>query len=87
VSPAPHNRFAAIAPLDLEGRVADRKRELIAEIIEHKKNISRVGAVASIEILKARLHQLAHIMKAGVGDGWANVRPAAKRRLDEWIAR
>lgn len=84
---APIHPSTPIAPTDLETRVANRKRELIAEIIEHKKNISRVGAAASIEILKARLSELAHILKEGVADGWANVRPSAKLRLDEWIAK
>ena len=75
-----------LTPHDLETRVENRKRELIAEIVEHKKNISRVGAAAEIEILKARLSELARILKEGVVDGWANVGPRAKLKLDAWIA-
>lgn len=74
------------APTDLETRVADRKRELIAELIEYKKS-SRVGATEAIDQIKARLSDLARIVKENVVDGWANVGEAAKLRLDEWVAR
>jgi hypothetical protein len=72
---------------DLETRVANRKRELISEIVEHKKNSLRAGAAEAIEILKTRLTELALLVKEGVVDGWANVDPGARRRLDEWVAR
>jgi hypothetical protein len=74
-------------PSDLETRVANRKQELISEIIEHKMNSSRVGAADAIEKIKARLSILAHIVKDGVVDGWANVSPNVKLKLDEWIER
>ncbi|MFN0252808.1 MAG: hypothetical protein ACKV2T_38390 [Kofleriaceae bacterium] len=74
-------------PTDLQTRVEDRKRELISEIIEHKKNSSRAGAVEAIARAKARLSELAHIVKEGVVDGWVNVGPSAKLRLDDWMAR
>ncbi len=73
--------------LDLETRVANRKQELISEILEHKKNSSRVGAAEAIARIKSRLSDLTYIVKGGVVDGWANVRPSAKLELDEWIAR
>ena len=71
---------------DLETRVANRKRELITEIIELKKS-SRVDAAESIERLKARLSDLAYLMKEGVLDGWANVAERSRVKLDAWIAR
>ena len=71
---------------DLETRVTNRKRDLISEIVELKKS-SRVGAAEAIDKLKARLSELAHIVKEGVVDGWANVGAHAQRRLDDWIAR
>jgi hypothetical protein len=74
-------------PSDLETRVASRKQELISEIVEHKKNSSRPGAAAAIEKITAQLSDLAHIIKEGVVDGWANVAPSAKLKLDEWIAK
>jgi prephenate dehydrogenase len=74
-------------PPDLEARVTARKDELIAEIIEHKKNSSRVGAAEAIDRLKARLSELAHIVKEGIVDDWANLGPKARTRLDAWIAK
>jgi hypothetical protein len=64
--------------VDLEARVESRKRELISEIIEHKKNSSRAGSVPAIDRAKARLSDLAHIVKEGG--------PSAMNRLDAWIA-
>jgi hypothetical protein len=73
--------------MTLEAQVTARKAELIAEIIEHKMNSSRAGAAEAVDMLKARLSELAHIVKEGVVDGWANVGPAARTRLDQWMAR
>lgn len=72
---------------DLESRVESRKRDLISEIVEHKKNSSRAGAASAIEAAKSRLTELTWIVKEGVVDGWANVGPTAKQRLDDWISR
>ena len=72
---------------DLEARVTARKGELIEEIIEHKMNSSRAGAAEAIDTLKARLSELAHILREGVADGWANVGPTARTRLDQWMAK
>ncbi len=71
---------------DLQARVASRKRELISEILEHKKNSSRYGAADSITRLAARLTELADIVKDNVSD-WAHVAPRAKLKLDAWIAK
>ncbi len=77
-----------IAPeSDLEARVANRKRVLIDEIVEHKTNSSRAGASQAIDKIKAHLAELAHIVKEGVVDGWANVGPSAKLKLEEWITK
>lgn len=72
---------------DLETRVANRKRELISEIVEHKKNSSRACAAEAIDRANARLVDLARIVKEGVVDGWANVGPSAKLKLDEWMTK
>ena len=84
----------SIAPINpstptpsLETRVENRKRELISEIVEHKKNSSRAGAAETIDRAKARLSELAHIVKEVVVDGWANLGPSATLKLEEWIAR
>jgi len=70
---------------DLETRVAKRRDELISEIVEHKKNSSRAGAADAVDKIKVRLTELADIVKNGVVDGWANVRPSARLKLDAWI--
>jgi len=72
---------------DLEIRVESRKRDLISEIVEHKKNSSRAAAAEGIERLKARLSDLAHIVREGVVDGWANVAPSTRHKLEEWMSR
>jgi hypothetical protein len=69
---------------DLEAKVAERKLELITEIIEHKKNSSRFGAAEAIDKLKHRLSELSHIMKA---DAWTDLSAGTRLRLAEWIAR
>jgi cysteinyl-tRNA synthetase len=70
---------------DLESRVATRKRELIEEMVEHKKKSSRAAATEAIDAIRDRLAALAHIVKdvkvgAALGDG-------PRLRLAEWIAR
>ena len=80
-------RSTPTPPPDLETRVENRKRELISEIVEHKTNSSRAGAAEGIDRAKARLSELAHIVKGGVVDGWANMGPSAKLKLEEWMAR
>jgi hypothetical protein len=87
MSVAPTSPSAKTPPSDLETRVAHRKQQLISEIVEHKINSSRFGAAEAIEKIKGRLSELAHIVKAGGVDGWANVSSSAKLKLDEWIAR
>lgn len=76
---------APSAKLDLETRVANRKQELIDEIVEYKKG-SRLDAAEAVDRLKARLAELSHIVKEGVVDGWANVGQRARQRLEEWLA-
>ena len=51
--------------LDLETRVTNRKQELIAELIEHKKNSSRIGAAESIDRIKGRLQDWKAIAAEG----------------------
>ena len=69
---------------DLETRVANRKLQLISEIIEHKKNSSRYGAAEAVDRIKQHLSELSQIVKAGerstLGEG-------TRLRLLEWMAR
>jgi prephenate dehydrogenase len=71
-------------PDDLETRVANRKRQLITEIIEHKRNSSRFGAAEAIDNIKHHLSELSHIVKT---DEWTKLSAGARLRLAEWVAR
>jgi hypothetical protein len=71
-------------PQTLEARVDHRKRQLIAELTMLKHDV-KDGAAEARDKIKARLSQLAHIVKSGVVDGWANVDAAVTTRLDRWI--
>ena len=87
MSVAPIKPSTPSSPPDLETRIANRKQELIAEIVENKKNSSRAGAAEAIDRAKVRLSDLARIVKECVVDGWTNVGPSAKVKLEEWMAR
>ena len=69
---------------DLEARVANRKRELITEIIEHKKNSSRWGAAEAIDRIGQHLAELSTIVKT---HEWTKLTPDARLRLADWVAR
>jgi prephenate dehydrogenase len=71
-------------PDNLETRVANRKLQLITEIIEHKKNSSRFGAAEAIDKIKHHLSELSQILKA---DEWTNLSAGARLRLAQWVAR
>ena len=70
----------SLASVDLEARVATRKQVLIAEIIDHKMNSCRFGAADAVDKLKARLTELACIMKTGDGT-------STTLQLEEWITK
>ncbi len=69
---------------DLETRVANRKRELITEIVEHKKNSSRYGAAEAIDKIKQHLSELSQILNASECSALS---APARLRLVEWMAR
>jgi len=71
-------------PDDLEARIANRKRELITEILEHKKNSSRSGASEAIHRINYHLSELSEILKA---DTSPKLSSGTRLRLVEWIAR
>ena len=71
-------------PDDLEARVASRKRELITEIIEHKKNSLRSGAGEAIDKIKHQLSELSQILNA---NEVAHLGAGARLRLAQWVAR
>ena len=69
---------------DLETRVANRKLELVTEIIEHKKNSSRYGAAEAIDKIKLHLSELTEIVKT---HEWRQLSAQARLRLVDWVAR
>lgn len=69
---------------DLVARVASRKSELVSEIIEHKKNSSRWGAVEAIDRIQRHLAELPRIMN---GNERKVLSDDTRSRLVEWIAR
>ena len=71
-------------PDDLETRVASRKRQLITEIIEHKKNCSRSGAAEAIDRINHHLSELSQILSSGK---CTDLGAGARLRLAEWVAR
>jgi len=70
---------------DLENRIAARKADLIAEIIEHKRNSSRGRAAEEIDRIGTQLSELAQIVRESLGGGWKNVDSKAKVRLTRWL--
>ena len=83
VPPAPLEPWGQ--PLDLEERIGARRAEMIAKLGEIKTDV-RIEAVEARDKLKAKLSELAHILKEGVVDGWANLGEAAKLKLEHWLA-
>jgi hypothetical protein len=78
---APH----ATSEDDLESRIRRRRAELIGKLGELRAN-TRLMATEASDRLKARLSELAHIIKLGVVDGWTNLGDAVKHNLEHWLA-
>lgn len=70
---------------DLESRIRRRRAELIGKLGELRAD-TRLAAAQARDRLKARLAEHAHIVKAGVVDGWTNLGDAVKRKLERWLA-
>jgi len=70
---------------DLESRINMRRDEIIARLVELKSD-TRIEVAEMRDKLKAKLSELAHIIKEGVVDGWASIGDVAKRKLDHWLA-
>ncbi len=69
---------------NLESRVASRKRELVQELIEHKKRTGN-AAVETVDALKRRVTELDQLIKLYVVAGWANLDEAARAKFELWI--
>ena len=69
---------------DLESRIRQRRAELIAKLAKLKGNGPE--ATESRDKLKAKLSELAHIVKWGVADGWASLGDPLTNKLEQWLA-
>jgi hypothetical protein len=70
---------------DLESRIRWRRAELIGKLRELRSEAS-LEVVQAGDRLKARLSELAHILKEGVVDGWASLGGSVKHKLERWLA-
>jgi hypothetical protein len=78
----------AVAPaleVALEQRISARRAELIAKLEAHRGSM-HLDEVDAGDKVKAKLSELAHIMREGVVDGWADLGDGTKVRLERWLA-
>jgi hypothetical protein len=77
-----------VSPADpevaLEQRITVRRAELIAKLVEHRGNM-HLDEVGAGDKVKAKLSELAHIMREGIVDGWSNIGDGVKQKLDRWL--
>ncbi|TMQ10755.1 MAG: hypothetical protein E6J90_31525 [Deltaproteobacteria bacterium] len=70
---------------DLESRIKLRRAELKGKLGELRAEAS-LEVVQAADKLKARLSELAHILKEGVVDGWASLGDTVKHKLERWLS-
>jgi hypothetical protein len=84
--PQPELTIATAASgADLESRIQQRRGEMIATLGRLKAE-PRLAATEVRDRLKAQLSELAHIIKMGVVDSWANLGDIVKHKLEHWLA-
>jgi hypothetical protein len=71
--------------VDLESRIQQRRGELIATLGQLRAD-PRLATTEIRDRLKAQLSELAHIIRAGVVDGWTNLADTVKHKLEHWLA-
>jgi hypothetical protein len=79
------NDLAAVAEPDLESRIKERRAALIARLGGLRGDV-RPEAIESRGKLKAKLSDLAHLVKWGVVDGWASLSAPITNTLEQWLA-
>ena len=70
---------------DLESRIKQRRADLIGKLGEVRAGVG-LEVVEARDKLKARLSELAHILKEGVVDGWASLGDAVTHKLERWLS-
>ena len=69
----------------LELRIQQRRGELIATLGQLRAD-PHLAATEVRDRMKAQLSELAHIIRVGVVDGWANLGDTVKHKLEHWLA-
>jgi hypothetical protein len=69
---------------DLESRIKVRREQLIAKLRALRAD-TRLEAIQAGDKLKAKLSEIAHILKEGVVDGWASLGDNVKHKLEHWL--
>ena len=72
------------AKTDLQSRINERRIELIDKI-GRLRGDRRPEATESRDKLKAKLSELAHMIKWGVADGWASLGAPLTNKLEQWL--
>jgi hypothetical protein len=75
----------AASEADLESRIQQRRGEMIATLGQLRAD-PRLAATEVRDRLKGQLSELAHIIRVGVVDSWANLNDTVKHRLEHWLA-
>ncbi|HEY6177423.1 MAG TPA: hypothetical protein VIX73_23360 [Kofleriaceae bacterium] len=70
---------------DLQSRINARRAELIKVLVGLKVD-TRIEAAEARDKLKARLSELAHVVKWGVADDWKSVSEPVIKKLQQWLA-
>jgi hypothetical protein len=81
---APVLPVAPVLEVALEQRISARRAELIAKLIDHRGSM-HLDEVDAGDKIKAKLSELAHIMREGVVDGWADLGDGVKLKLEGWL--
>jgi len=70
---------------DLESRIKVRRAELI-KVLTELKGDTHLGSSEARDKLRARLSELAHLIKSGVVDGWTTIGEPVLKKLQQWLA-
>jgi hypothetical protein len=82
--PPPVAVLQAASGPDLESRIRERRAEMIDKLGALRGDV-RAESVESRDKLKAKLSELAHIVKWGVVGGWASVGAPVTNKLEQWL--
>ena len=69
---------------DLQSRIQVRRAQLIDKLSTLRGDV-RPESVESRDKLKAKLSELAHIVKWGVVGGWASLGAPLTNKLEQWL--